>query len=87
MTCSHHAMFVCLPDARSSIGEGAMLCDTIPMYTIHVSKFRVNYGTIGLMDWIRGMDVVGCNTHKKLTEASGKGALIVVEDENLVKFL
>lgn len=33
------------------------------------------------------MDVVGWDTHKKLAEASGKGAPIIVEDKNLVKFL
>ncbi|KAJ5154407.1 sterol desaturase [Penicillium coprophilum] len=29
------------------------------LHDLHHEKFRVNYGTIGLMDWIHGTDVVG----------------------------
>lgn len=31
------------------------------MHDLHHEKFRVNYGTIGLMDWIHGTNVVGCD--------------------------
>ncbi|CAG8218623.1 unnamed protein product [Penicillium salamii] len=29
------------------------------LHDLHHEKFRVNYGTIGLMDWIHGTDTVG----------------------------
>ncbi|KAL3478869.1 hypothetical protein BJX99DRAFT_256076 [Aspergillus californicus] len=29
------------------------------LHDLHHEKFRVNYGTLGLMDWIHGTDVVG----------------------------
>lgn len=34
------------------------------MHDLHHEKFRVNYGTIGLMDWIHGTDVVGWDRPK-----------------------
>ncbi|KAH8697702.1 C-4 sterol methyl oxidase [Talaromyces proteolyticus] len=34
------------------------------LHDLHHEKFRVNYGTIGLMDWIHGTDVVGWDRHK-----------------------
>ncbi|KAL2827499.1 hypothetical protein BJY01DRAFT_261876 [Aspergillus pseudoustus] len=34
------------------------------MHDLHHEKFRVNYGTIGLMDWIHGTDVVGWDRAK-----------------------
>ncbi|PLB54518.1 sterol desaturase [Aspergillus steynii IBT 23096] len=35
------------------------------IHDLHHEKFRVNYGTIGLMDWIHGTDVVGWDLPKK----------------------
>lgn len=29
------------------------------LHDLHHAKYRVNYGTVGLMDWIHGTDVVG----------------------------
>ena len=29
------------------------------IHDLHHEKFRVNYGTLGIMDWIHGTDVVG----------------------------
>ncbi|KAL4820744.1 hypothetical protein BDW67DRAFT_180305 [Aspergillus spinulosporus] len=34
------------------------------LHDLHHEKFRVNYGTIGLMDWIHGTDVVGWDRPK-----------------------
>ncbi|KAL4958677.1 sterol desaturase family protein [Aspergillus stella-maris] len=34
------------------------------LHDLHHEKFRVNYGTIGLMDWIHGTDVVGWDSGK-----------------------
>ncbi|KAL2797422.1 hypothetical protein BJX66DRAFT_335043 [Aspergillus keveii] len=34
------------------------------LHDLHHEKFRVNYGTIGLMDWIHGTDVVGWDREK-----------------------
>ncbi|OJI97977.1 hypothetical protein ASPVEDRAFT_37436 [Aspergillus versicolor CBS 583.65] len=36
------------------------------LHDLHHEKFRVNYGTIGLMDWIHGTDVVGWDRPKKV---------------------
>ncbi|KAJ5383225.1 sterol desaturase [Penicillium concentricum] len=42
------------------------------LHDLHHEKFRVNYGTIGLMDWIHGSDFVGWDRAKvkkvKITE-------------------
>lgn len=38
------------------------------LHDLHHEKFRVNYGTIGLMDWIHGTDVVGWDRPKVKTE-------------------
>lgn len=29
------------------------------MHDLHHEKFRVNYGALGLLDWVFGTDVVG----------------------------
>ncbi|KAL4812965.1 hypothetical protein BDW67DRAFT_178322 [Aspergillus spinulosporus] len=34
------------------------------LHDLHHEKFRANYGTIGLMDWIHGTDVVGWDRPK-----------------------
>jgi methylsterol monooxygenase len=34
------------------------------LHDLHHEKFRVNYGTIGLMDWVHGTDVVGWDRGK-----------------------
>lgn len=34
------------------------------IHDLHHEKFRVNYGTIGLMDWIHGTNVVGWDRRK-----------------------
>jgi methylsterol monooxygenase len=38
------------------------------LHALHHGKFRVNYGTIGLMDWIHGTDVVGWDRPKTRNE-------------------
>ncbi|KEQ78483.1 C-4 sterol methyl oxidase [Aureobasidium pullulans EXF-150] len=35
------------------------------IHDLHHEKFRVNYSTIGIMDWIHGTDVVGWDRTKK----------------------
>ncbi|KAL3439739.1 hypothetical protein BJX65DRAFT_317728 [Aspergillus insuetus] len=41
------------------------------LHDLHHEKFRVNYGTIGLMDWIHGTDVVGWDKKKDTKKAKG----------------
>ncbi|CZR68095.1 probable C-4 sterol methyl oxidase [Phialocephala subalpina] len=36
------------------------------IHDLHHEKFRVNYGTLGIMDWIHGTDVVGWDKPKKV---------------------
>lgn len=38
------------------------------LHDLHHEKFRVNYGTIGLMDWIHGTDIVGWDRPKTRNE-------------------
>lgn len=42
------------------------------LHDLHHEKFRVNYGTIGLMDWIHGTDTVGWDRPKGRKEDKAK---------------
>lgn len=42
------------------------------LHDLHHEKFRVNYGTIGLMDWVHGTDTVGWDRPKGGREDKAK---------------
>ncbi|KAH8597624.1 C-4 sterol methyl oxidase [Bisporella sp. PMI_857] len=38
------------------------------IHDLHHEKFRVNYSTLGIMDWVHGTDIVGWDKPKKTSE-------------------